>query len=174
MSIIDKLIDQLAVSVPQLDPEPLRDNPPEDEDDVLEWLYESLQEQNLMVYEEWKEYFGEVPRIKSLNNLPLEDADSSFMFQLLSGVMSDCGMGYDSLTYDMPYLEFINHHLKPHKLRLVDLAFENAYIFCVNDDDEEIARLHECLKKAGIGLHPRGAMDEQQATAHIQQLLRGE
>jgi hypothetical protein len=177
MSSFGKLIDQLIISVQQLNPAPLRDSLPESKDQyaVLEWLYENLSEQKLMVYEEWKEYTGWIPEIKLLADLPLSDVDTGFMFELLEKMGdSDCEVDYSELLYGMPYLEFINHHLKMHQLRLVDLLpFENAYIFCVNDDDEQIASLDECLKQAGIRLNPREPMDKQQAIAHISQLLKG-
>jgi hypothetical protein len=176
MFSFSKLIDQLVISVPQLNPTLLRDSVPESEDQyaVLEWLYESMSAQKLMVYEEWKEYGGWIPQIKLLADLPLGEADNSFMFELL-GKAGDSGyeIDYSALLYEMPYLESINHHLKTHKLRLVDLLpFENAYIFCVNDNDEQIASLNECLTQVGIHLNPRQPMDKQQATACIDQLLK--
>jgi hypothetical protein len=138
---------------------------------VLDWLYENLSEQGLMVYEEWKEYAGWIPQIKLLNDLSLDEANTQFMFQLLENADElDC---FD-LVYSMPYLEFINHHLRPHNLRLVDLMpFENAYIFCVNDDDERIAGLNECLEAAGMGVNPRKPMSKEQAIAYINEQLQG-
>ena len=72
----------------------------------------------------------------------------------------------------VPWLEHINHALQPSGLRLVDLLpFENAYMFCVRDDNALLDALNASLETFGIGINERCAMDQQQVADEIASLL---
>jgi len=165
MDSIELLIDALASCVPGLDDRPLREDPPENTDrtTVLDWLYDHLEEQGLMVYEEWKEYFGDVPELRPLEGIDFSAFDNVFVIGLVKEIdwsQVDCFF----MPNDMPFLEYINSFLVGHGLRLVNLLpFENAYIFCVKDDAEQLDRLDQCLEAFGMNLEIRDPLDQEQA-----------
>ncbi|NTX26647.1 hypothetical protein HT746_05750 [Burkholderia pyrrocinia] len=176
MNDINELIDVLALCVPQLDPAPLRAELPAstEQDDVLDWFADHLEAQQLLVYEEWKEYFGHVPELRPLSGIDLSQFDDGFVVGLVSDIdwESVDPMVVDSVPYELPYLEYINSALHPHGLRLVDLLpFENAYIFCVKDDDAQLDRLRECLKKFDMDIVDRRALDREGAKARLDAIL---
>ncbi len=177
MQDIDKLIDALTRSVPQFDPQPLRVQAPQGTGqlDVLQWLADHLEQQGLVVYEEWKEYFGGVPALRSLADVDLSAYNENFVIDLMQHIdWSQASVDPSMLQYELPFLEHINSALKPHGLRLVDLLpFENAYIFCVKDDDAALTALDRCLQAFDMRINPREALDDQGARAHIDALLAG-
>lgn len=180
MTAVNQLISALAQSIPLLDIEPLQANKLEklDQGNVLNWLYTHLSQQQLMVYEEWKEYCGYTPELKSLDCLFLPENMGDFVISLVDGIDWDsidpmtAEVDYFMLPYQLPYLEHMNSYLQQYKLRLVDLApFENAYIFCIHDIPQSINQLKDALKAFDIELCERDALDQQQAAEHIQSLL---
>jgi hypothetical protein len=177
MQRINSLVDALALCVPQLDPSPLRAQPPAGTGqlDVLHWLADHLQQQGLLVYEEWKEYFGGVPALRPLAGIDLSGYDEGFVLGLLQDIdWSQASVDPSMLQYELPFLEHVNAALKPHGLRLVDLLpFENAYIFCVKDDDLALAQLDRGLQAFGMRINPRGALDDEAVRAHLDGLLAG-
>jgi hypothetical protein len=177
MQEIDNLIDALARCVPLLDPRPLRaQRPPGSAQlDVLHWLADQLGQQGLVVYEEWKEYFGGVPALRPLAGLDLSACNVNFVIDLMQDVdWSQASIDPSMLQYELPFLEHINSALKPHGLRLVDLLpFENAYILCVKDDEAALGELDRCLQAFDMRINPREALDDEGARAHIDALLAG-
>lgn len=178
MDTLDELISLLEQTVPELDVQALRENLPasDSQEDMIEWLYNSLHAQGLMDYVEWKEYFGELPDLK-----PLESLESAFFIESPCGaVLEKMGnIDWDHLTidphmlpYEMPFLECINYYLADKNLRLVDLTpFENAYILCVHDNEELIDKLDSGLRAFDIGLNRRDPMDQEQALDHVNTTL---
>ena len=178
MDDVKNLIDALTLCIPQLDPEPLLAQPPAStsELDVLQWMADHLEQQELLVYEEWKEYDGWLPDLRSLSGIDRSAFDSSFVLGLMEDINweeVDPDLVY-TLPYELPHLEYMNFFLRDHGLRLVDLLYENAYIFCVKDDAQKIELLHESLQKFGIGINLRDAMDQQSVKAYIKDLLRAQ
>ncbi|AHK21037.1 hypothetical protein [Yersinia similis] len=181
MTAVSQLISALAQSIPLLDVEPLQADKLErlDQGSVLDWLYTHLSQQQLMVYEEWKEYCGYMPELKSLDCISLPGNIGDFVMSLANEIDWDsidpmtAEVDYFMLPYLLPYLEHINSYLQQYKLRLVDLApFENAYIFCIHNTPQSINQLKDALKAFDIELCERDALDQQQATEYIQSLLQ--
>ncbi|MCP3025226.1 hypothetical protein [Cupriavidus basilensis] len=174
MENINKLTEILALCVPQLDPSPLRAAPPAstDRSDVLAWFANHLEQQGLLAYEEWKEYFGHVPALQSLSGIDFAGYDDGFIVSLIEDVdFPDAETAY-TLQYELPFLEHINSILQPQGLRLVDLLpFENAYIFCVKDDEDQLRQLSKCLQAFDMDINERSAMNQQQAMARLGALL---
>lgn len=139
-----QLVAQLQICLPELDPEPLLASLPET--DVLSWLYDTLSAQELMDYAEWKEYWGDLPELRVLDNIDLDAYDPQALIDLLEK------HGYPSWPEDVPYFEYQNHFLKKHGRRLLTLAAENLHILCLRDDPDAIAKLEQCLKACGIHL----------------------
>lgn len=176
MNHVEELIDALALCLPQLDPEPLLADAPADANQlgVLRWMSRHLQQQNLLAYEEWTEYFGEIPDLRPLSGIDFSTYDSTFIPALLQGVdweEADAELAY-TLPYELPYLEHINGLLRSHELRLVDLLpFENAYILCVTDDAKKIDRLSQCLQQFEMGINRRDGLDPSQVETYVKELL---
>ena len=172
---IENLIATLALCVPQLDTAPLCANPPASTEQhaILAWLYQHLSEQGLMVYREWGEYTGDVPALKPLAAVSLAEHPADFIYSLLEKIdWSTASIDPAELPWMMPWLEHINFYLQPSALRLVDLLpFENAYMFCVRDDDALLEKLNASLDVFGIGINERGAMDQQQVADEIASLI---
>ena len=139
-----QLVAQLHICLPELDPEPLLASLPET--DVLSWLYDTLSAQELMDYAEWKEYWGDLPELRVLDDIDLDAYDPQALIDLLEK------HGYPSWPEDVPYFEYQNHFLKKHGRRLLTLAAENLHILCLRDDPDAIAKLDQCLKTCGIHL----------------------
>ncbi len=139
-----QLVAQLHICLPELDPEPLLASLPET--DVLSWLYDTLSAQELMDYAEWKEYWGDLPELRVLDDIDLDAYDPQALIDLLEK------HGYPSWPEDVPYFEYQNHFLKKHGRRLLTLAAENLHILCLRDDPDAIAKLEQCLKACGIHL----------------------
>jgi len=175
MQEISDLVDSLVFCVPHLDPQPMREQPPPSiaQLDVLRWLADHLEQQGLLVYEEWKEYFGGVPALRAISEVDLSDYNENFVIDLMQGIdWSQSSVDPFMLQYELPFLEHINSALKPHGLRLVDLLpFENAYIFCVKDDDQALVQLDRSLQAFGMHINPRTALDDQGVRAHFDALL---
>lgn len=155
----DALVAQLKLCLPTLNAIQLcRVTPPTSFYDdcgshttVLHWLSDGLEAQGLLEYQEWKEYWGDLPALTPLNGLdlaydprPLLDAQKN---------------GNNKNTWDIqipPYLELMNHHLQPHGLQIISFAFENLYMLCVRNDAEQLDKLANLLALAGISVvtHP--------------------
>lgn len=175
MQEITNLVDSLVLCVPQLNPQPMREQPPPsiEQHDVLHWLADHLEQQGLLVYEEWKEYFGGVPALRAIAELDLSGYNENFVIDLMQDIdWSQTSVDPFMLQYELPFLEHVNSALKPHGLRVVDLLpFENAYIICVKDDDHALARLDRSLQAFGMHINPRHPLDDQGARAHVDALL---
>ncbi|MGU2316238.1 hypothetical protein ACSEV1_29375 [Pseudomonas aeruginosa] len=176
MRSVEKLIEVLELCVPQLDPEPLRANMPasDEQSDVLDWMLEHLEQQELCVYEEWKEYFGHVPELRPLSAIDFSAFDSEYIVGLVEDVDEEQLTPEQvlSIPYEMPYLEYLNAYLCEHGLRVVDLLpFENAFMLAVKDDEPLLERLSHCLQAFGMDVNPRGALNGQEAKAHFEKLL---
>lgn len=176
MNSIESLIDALALCVPQLDPVPLREDPPNSSatEDILLWISDHLQQQELLVYEEWKEYFGHVPDLKPLSGIDLSRYDGDLIPAWAESIDWDeisPEIVY-SMPYAAPYLEYLNGFLREHGIRLVDLApIENAYIIAVKDDVLLLERLASCLQPFELGINLRQALDGQETLAYLNRLL---
>ncbi|WP_193017496.1 hypothetical protein [Proteus sp. FME41] len=178
METVEELITVLEHVLPELDVQALHENLPESDtqEDILDWLYESLSAQGLMDYVEWKEYFGEIPDLKPLESL----GDIFFFDSPNAAILSQMeNIEWDRVTcdpymlpYELPFLECINYYLADKNLRLVDLTpFENAYILCIHDNEEAIEKLESALSVFGIGLNKREPMDQEQAADHLNTVL---
>lgn len=177
MDDLKDLIHALKNSIPELDPDPLYASVPTtlEPETVLDWLYDSLSAQHLMVYEEWTEYTGYLPALKPLASVSLPVDPSEYLFTLIENInWSEAEIEPWDLPYIMPWLEHINHYLSPQGIRLVDiLPFENAYIICLKNDDALIQQLHACLQKLGMGINMRSPMNQQQVLTYIESTLSG-
>lgn len=178
MDQIKDFITVLGKCIPDLDTAPLNANAPESaaQGDVLEWLYEHLSEQGLMAYEEWSEYTGYIPELKSLEKVTFTDEPSAYIFSLIEDIdWSTAELDPYELPYILPWLEHINAYLQLQGLRLINLLpFENAYIMCVRNDEHVLQELETHLEKFEMGINMRDAMDQQQVSAELKSLLTGE
>jgi hypothetical protein len=171
MSSVEPLIAALEKCVPQFDPAPLLADLPEstNEDAILDWLYEHLERQQLMEYFEWKEYFGEIPDLKPLQALDLSGCDPDFILEMLQNLDEEALENLPFLApYELPFLEYINDALKPHGLRLVTFAYENAYVMCVRDDEALLDALAANLNEFGIKLIWNDAMSREEVIAFLE------
>jgi len=168
---IKELIIALEKCIPTLDSALLHARFPRNmhKETVLNWLYESLSEQSLMVYEEWSEYFGWLPELRPLSTVSLVEEPSNFISSLINDIdWSIVDIDPYEFQYFIPWLEHINFYLKPHGLRLVDLLpFENAYIICIRDDDALLQQLCNCLNVWEIDINERDALDRPQTAERI-------
>lgn len=175
METIEELISALELAVPELDAQALRENLPESDaqEDVLNWLYESLSAQGLMDYVEWTEYFGDIPDLKSLEQISLSESPSALILSQVENIdWDEVSVDPYMLPYELPYLEYINHFLTEKGLRLVDLTpFENAYIFCIRDDEELIEKLDGALNIFEMGINEREPMDREETKDYIRSLI---
>ncbi|MDR2152370.1 MAG: hypothetical protein LBO72_06085 [Helicobacteraceae bacterium] len=167
MSLVKRLIAALEKCVPEFDPAPLLADLPEnaEEETVLYWLAEHLEKQQLMVYFEWKEYTGKIPNLKPLKPLDLSACNADFITDLIYETPPE-NLPWD-IPYELPYLEYFNDALKPHGLRLVTFAYENAYVLCVNDDEASLDALAASLKEFGIMLIQNEAMSKDEILACV-------
>ncbi|MBI6529705.1 hypothetical protein JEP40_11360 [Proteus vulgaris] len=175
METIEELITALELAVPELDTQALRENLPESDaqEDVLNWLYESLSAQGLMDYVEWTEYFGDIPELKSLEQISFSESPSALILSQVENIdWDEVSVDPYMLPYELPYLEYINHFLTEKGLRLVDLTpFENAYIFCIRDDEELIEKLDGALNIFEMGINEREPMDREETKDYIRSLI---
>ncbi|HEJ9486603.1 TPA: hypothetical protein SMM93_002014 [Proteus mirabilis] len=175
METIEELISVLELAVPELDAQALRENLPESDaqEDVLNWLYESLSAQGLMDYVEWTEYFGDIPDLKSLEQISLPESPSALILSQVENIdWDEVSVDPYMLPYELPYLEYINHFLTEKGLRLVDLTpFENAYIFCIRDDEEIMEKLDGALNIFEMGINEREPMDKEETKDYIRSLI---
>ncbi len=175
METIEELISVLELAVPELDAQALRENLPESDaqEDVLNWLYESLSAQGLMDYVEWTEYFGDIPDLKSLEHISLPESPSALILSQVENIdWDEVSVDPYMLPYELPYLEYINHFLTDKELRLVDLTpFENAYIFCIRDDEEIMEKLDGALNIFEMGINEREPMDREETKDYIRSLI---
>jgi len=178
MERINNLVTTLKLCIPELETAPLYASVPSDINQItaLKWLYKNLSAQNLMVYEEWNEYSGYIPELTSLANLPLSEEPADFIFALIENIdWETADIDPYLLPYVMPWLEHINFYLQPHGVRLVDLLpFENAYIFCLRDDEVLLDKLHSALEMLDMGINDRQAMDQQQVSIAFESIISGE
>lgn len=175
METIEELISVLELAVPELDAQALRENLPESDaqEDVLNWLYESLSAQGLMDYVEWTEYFGDIPDLKSLEQISLPESPSALILSQVENIdWDEVSVDPYMLPYELPYLEYINHFLTEKGLRLVDLTpFENAYIFCIRDDEDIMEKLDGALNIFEMGINEREPMDKEETKDYIRSLI---
>lgn len=175
METIEELISALELAVPELDAQALRENLPESDaqEDVLNWLYESLSAQGLMDYVEWTEYFGDIPDLKSLEQISLPESPSALILSQVENIdWDEVSVDPYMLPYELPYLEYINHFLTEKGVRLVDLTpFENAYIFCIRDDEEIMEKLDGALNIFEMGINEREPMDKEETKDYIRSLI---
>lgn len=175
METIEELISALELAVPELDAQVLRENLPESDaqEDVLNWLYESLSAQGLMDYVEWTEYFGDIPDLKSLEHISFPESPSALILSQVENIdWDEVSVDPYMLPYELPYLEYINHFLTEKWLRLVDLTpFENAYIFCIRDDEEIMEKLDGALNIFEMGINEREPMDKEETKDYIRSLI---
>ncbi|MBG5985488.1 hypothetical protein I5F07_11460 [Proteus vulgaris] len=175
METIEELITALELAVPELDTQALRESLPESDaqEDVLNWLYESLSAQGLMDYIEWTEYFGDIPDLKSLEQISFSESPGALILSEVEKINWDeASADPYMLPYELPYLEYINHFLVEQELRLVDLTpFENAYIFCIRNDDELIEKLDSALNIFEMGINEREPMDREETKDYIRSLI---
>ncbi|WP_123349551.1 MULTISPECIES: hypothetical protein [unclassified Enterobacter] len=175
VKLIQNLIVTLEQCIPGLDVNPLSSALPAstEQHTVLAWLYTHLSEQRLMTYKEWNEYSGEIPDLAPLAALSLTENAADFIYGQLENIdWSAASIDPAELPYILPWLEHLNFYLQPSGLRLVDLLpFENAYIFCVRDDEALLEKLNADLQAFGIGINDRSAMDPQQVADEIASLL---
>lgn len=175
METIEELISVLELAVPELDAQVLRENLPESDaqEDVLNWLYESLSAQGLMDYVEWTEYFGDIPDLKSLEYISFPESPSALILSQVENIdWDEVSVDPYMLPYELPYLEYINHFLTEKGLRLVDLTpFENAYIFCIRDDEEIMEKLDGALNIFEMGINEREPMDKEETKDYIRSLI---
>ena len=175
-SSVEKLIKALELCIPMLDPAPLRHDTPKEtgQSDILQWLYEHLGQQDLMVYDEWKEYFGHVPDLDPLAAIDFSGFDSEYVVGIAGDIDEEDippELMY-AMPYEMPYLEYLNSFLKNHGLRVVYLLpFENAYMIAVKDDPQLLDQFSECLRAFEMDINRRNAMNEQEVKAHLDRLL---
>lgn len=171
------LLATLEKCLPQLDIAPLQADLPSDSypETAVSWLYEHLSVQNLMIYEEWTEYFGAIPELTPLTGLVISADPATFIFSLVEKIdWSTASIDPYELPYMMPWLEHINFYLKPFGARLVDiLPLENAYIMCVRDDDSLLMELHSALQALGLGLNSRQPMDQHEVAVNFDSLVSG-
>jgi len=176
---IENLIARLGQCIPELNTAPLYANPPAEIEQltVMNWLYQHLSEQQLMVYEKLTEYYGHLPELTPLANLSLPVDPADFIFTQIEGIdWSTAKVDPYELPYVTPWLEHINFYLKPHNLRLVDLLpFENAFIFCIQDDEALLQQLEDSLAALdiGISINTRPSMDQQQVADNIAAIISG-
>lgn len=178
MERVNNLITTLKLCIPEMDTAPLYASAPSDINQItaLKWLCENLEAQNLMVYEEWNEYSGYIPELTSLDNLPLSEEPADFIFSLIEKTdWEKANIDPYLLPYVMPWLEHINYYLQPYGVRLVDLLpFENAYIFCLRDDEALLDKLHSALEVLDMGINDRQAMDQKQVSIAFDSMVYGE
>lgn len=175
MKLIQNLIATLEHCIPDLDATPLSSALPAgtEQHTVLAWLHAHLSTQRLMTYKEWNEYSGEIPDLAPLAALSLTETPADFIYGQLENIdWSTASIDPAELPYILPWLEHLNFYLQPSGLRLVDLQpFENAYIFCVRDDETLLEKLNADLQAFGMGINDRPAMDQQQVADEIASMI---
>lgn len=175
MNEVDDLLIALNKCIPSLDCSPLKASPPRSlgQEDIINWLYEHLSQQGLMVYEEWKEYFGWLPDLALLSDISLPEDPARYILSLCENIdESKATVHFSELMYMLPWLEHINFYLKSHEIRVVDiLPFENAFILCVRNDIASMQQLSTCLKAFDMDINPRDPLDPSQTSAMMMSLL---
>ncbi|MDR1349893.1 MAG: hypothetical protein LBJ59_03750 [Zoogloeaceae bacterium] len=161
---LSRLVDALAQSLPQFDPQPLRVNPPEMEDDdegaeaVAEWLYEHLAAQGLADTLEWMRYSGETPDLKALADLDFSAFDAFWE------AAYEAAAGKVSMPWDWKFLEVMNGVLQPHGLAIAELvmpeASDSATLLCVNTDAAALENLATCLAAFNLRLNVYESMTD--------------
>ncbi len=141
-----RLVTQLQSCLPEFDAWPLLKQLPETDDEVLWWLSEPLTAENLWAYAEWKDYWGDLPELRMLDEIDMAAYEPEKLINLLEK------HGYPSWPEEIPYFEYQNHFLKQHGWRMLTLAEENIHMFCVRDDAAGIAKLVECLGELKLRL----------------------
>lgn len=172
------LTDALAQCMPDIDIQLLRATAPAsmDQIDVLGWLYEGLNKQQLMEYEEWKEYSGWVPSLKPLKDVVLAGDPAAHIWNVVSNFDVDqLAISASLAQYFYPWMEHINYYLKPYHLKVVSLSpIENAYFFCVRDNNVALDQLEQSLAPFEMGINRHTALGPQETAEYLHALLRGE
>ncbi|EPY5345301.1 hypothetical protein ACXDSS_004477 [Klebsiella quasipneumoniae] len=175
MNKVVNLIAAMGKCIPELDVAPLYANHPDNAEQltILDWIYNHLKEQDLIEYAEWAEYNGYIPELKPLVKISLSEEPSNFIFSLIEKIdWSIANIDPFELPYVMPWLEHINHYLKPHNLRLVDLLpFENPYFICIKDDAVLLQELCSALEVYDIDINSRSAMDQRQVSECVELII---
>lgn len=175
MNEVDNLLIALKKCMPLLDCTPLHVSPAlsPGQEDIINWLYKHLNQQGLMVYEEWKEYFGWLPELSPLSTIILPADPAGYIFSFLEKVdQSMAAVHASELIYTIPWLEHINFYLKSHEIRVVDiLPFENAFILCIQDDDASMQQLSICLRAFDMDINTREPLDQSQTSAMLTSLF---
>ena len=157
------LVAQLKVCMPDLDVNQLLSQKPPSafydeygsKSTVLYWLYDGLSAQDLIEYQEWKEYWGDLPKLKPLQGLALE-----YYPQSLQNALDATGeVDFMADLEPTVYIESMNHHLKPHGLQIISFAGENLYLLCVQNNDAQIKKLANMLSLAGIDIVTHEALN---------------
>ncbi|PTD96176.1 ankyrin repeat domain-containing protein [Pseudothauera lacus] len=159
---IDELVAQLQACIPDFDADELLSIAPPNafadeygsQTTVLYWLSDGLEAQDLLEYQEWKNYWGDLPALMPLKCLVLA-YDPQPLLDALEKASQHAGWDLQP----PPYLELMNHHLKPHGLQIISFAFENLYMLCVRDNPEQLDKLTELLALAGIHVITHPPMD---------------
>lgn len=158
-----RLVAQLQVCLPAFDAERLLSALPQTDEEVLWWLSDPLSELSLWDYAEWKDYWGELPRLRVLDDIDMAAYDPEELIQLQEEY------GYPVAPEDVPYFQYQNHFLCKHGWRLLTLAEENIHVFCVRDDPDAIAKLAECLGEFDLSLVDHPAMTLSQCAGAIKE-----
>ncbi len=143
--------------------------------------YESYTDQlimtNKLCYIERKEYFGELPELCNLKQEALRELSSE---ALIGGIIFSVPVESwdnlsqretDYLNYELPHYQYLNHHLKPYKTRLVTVAFGNEHDFVIAvplEDDPQWAEWQALIQSEALKLVFYPPMDE----SGIRELLR--
>ncbi len=135
-----------------------------------------LIEEGRMEYIERKEYWGEFPRLKVLQELeekkvlPDDYKPGNLIYSFLDEKLSDEDI-WENLSddedefirYEIPYFEHLNHYFQPFGIRLVALNLEHEYIFAVQIED--------LPKLQGLDLRLYPPMNDEEVILKIKQHL---
>lgn len=166
----NELADILKLAMPSLDTEKLLTQLPDmlDDTNILTWLYDALSEQQLCEYNEYKEYWGDLPEIKPLTDLDLDGFSSEDLCNAVTELEEN---GDIALSYggEVPWFNFQNHFLKPLGFQVVTFEFENVYLFCVVDDDVVIKKLEEKFKEVKLPFCEHEPLDLDQCIEYLKE-----
>jgi hypothetical protein len=144
----------------------------DDPKEPMHWMADHLRAQGLIGDFFRMEYWGEVPKLRSLAEIDFSAFDEEFVVNLMDD-LDDEEVDYSTMEpSDVPYLEYINAFLRGRGIRLVDLVpFEYVHILCVYDDPEKLAQLSQCLKNFEADINMRDPLDEEQVKARFKQFM---
>lgn len=164
---LQKLVSQLAVCIPNLDANKMLENPyqalekQENSTSLLHWLYDALDAQNMIVYEEWKEYWGDMPALAPLKNIDTSQFDTAPLLDAIDKKSQQTEDSGEALFdyYFLPYVEYQNDFLQKFGLKIITFATENLYMMCVKDNADEIEKLSQILAEKDLGLINNNALN---------------